>query len=72
MEARRAERPDYRIGGAPANGCHPAFGTRYFVVVTSRDRAQISLRGIGDAVRAAVASRGLDVPPGSLGCRHEF
>ena len=52
---------DGRIGGPPVNGCHAASGTRFDVVVTSRDRVTIDLRGIGDAVRAAAACRGMGV-----------
>ena len=43
------------------NGCHVASGARFEVAGTSRDRVTIDLRGIGDAVRAAAAVRGMGV-----------
>jgi hypothetical protein len=43
------------------NGCHAASGARFDVAGTSRDRVTIDLRGIGDAVRAAAAVRGMGV-----------
>lgn len=43
------------------NGCHAASGARFDVAVASRDRVTIDLRGIGDAVRAAAASRGMGI-----------
>ncbi len=52
---------DGRIGGPPVNGCHGASGARFGVAGTSRDRVTIDLRGIGDAVRAAAACRGMGV-----------
>ena len=52
---------DGRIGGPPVNGCHAACGVRLDVAGTSRDRVTIDLRGIGDAVRAAAACRGMGV-----------
>ena len=52
---------DGRIGGPPVNGCHAASGARFDVTGTSRDRVTIDLRGIGGAVRAAAASRGMGV-----------
>ena len=52
---------DGRIGGPPVNGCHAASGARFDVAGASRDRVTIDLRGIGDAVRAAAACRGLGV-----------
>jgi hypothetical protein len=52
---------DGRIGGAPVNGCRTASGVRFDMAVVSRDRVTIDLRGIGDAVRAAAACRGMGV-----------
>jgi hypothetical protein len=52
---------DGRIGGPPVNGCHAASGARFYVAGASRDRVTIDLRGIGDAVRAAAACRGMGV-----------
>ena len=52
---------DGRIGGPPVNGCHAASGARFDVASPSRDRVTIDLRGIGDAVRAAAACRGMGV-----------
>jgi hypothetical protein len=52
---------DGRISGPPVNGCHGASGARFGVAGTSRDRVTIDLRGIGDAVRAAAACRGMGV-----------
>ncbi len=52
---------DGRIGGPPANGCQEAAGARFDVVNPSRDRVTIDLRGIGDAVRAAAACRGMGI-----------
>jgi hypothetical protein len=52
---------DGRMGGPPVNGCHGASGARFGVAGTSRDRVTIDLRGIGDAVRAAAACRGMGV-----------
>ncbi len=52
---------DGRIGGPPVNGCHAASNARFNVAGTSRDRVTIDLRGIGDAVRAAAACRGMGV-----------
>jgi len=52
---------DGRIGGPPVNGCHAASGARFEVASPSRDRVTIDLRGIGDAVRAAAACRGMGV-----------
>ena len=52
---------DGRIGGSPVNGCHTASGARFDVASPSRDRVTIDLRGIGDAVRAAAACRGMSV-----------
>ena len=52
---------DGRIGGPPVNGCHAASDARFDVASPSRDRVTIDLRGIGDAVRAAAASRGMGV-----------
>ena len=52
---------DGRIGGPPVNGCQSASGARFDVAGTSRDRVTIDLRGIGDAVRAAAACRGMGV-----------
>ena len=52
---------DGRIGGTPVNGCHAASGVRFEMASPSRDRVTIDLRGIGDAVRAAAASRGMGV-----------
>jgi hypothetical protein len=43
------------------NGCHAAFDARFDVAGPSRDRVTIDLRGIGDAVRAAAAVRGMGV-----------
>lgn len=43
------------------NGCHAASGVRFDVAGTSRDRVTIDLRGIGHAVRAAAAVRGMGV-----------
>lgn len=52
---------DGRIGGPPVNGCHAASGARFDVASPSRDRVTIDLRGIGDAVHAAAACRGMGV-----------
>jgi hypothetical protein len=52
---------DGRIGCPPVNGCHLASGARFDVASHSRDRVTIDLRGIGDAVRAAAACRGMGV-----------
>ena len=52
---------DGRIGGPPVNGCHAASGARFDMASPSRDRVTIDLRGIGDAVRAAAACRGMGV-----------
>jgi len=52
---------DGRIGGPPVNGCHAASGARFDMPGASRDRVTIDLRGIGDAVRAAAACRGMGV-----------
>src|SRR5688572_13819875 len=52
---------DGRIGGPPVIGCHLASGARFGVASPSRDRVTIDLRGIGDAVRAAAACRGMGV-----------
>ena len=52
---------DGRIGGPPVNGCHAASDARFDVAGPSRDRVTIDLRGIGDAVRAAAACRGMGV-----------
>ena len=52
---------DGRIGGPPVNGCHAASGVRFYMAGPSRDRVTIDLRGIGDAVRAAAACRGMGV-----------
>ena len=52
---------DGRIGGPPVNGCHAASGARFYMPSPSRDRVTIDLRGIGDAVRAAAACRGMGV-----------
>jgi len=52
---------DGRIGGPPVNGCHAASGARFDVASPSRDRVTIDLCGIGDAVRAAAACRGMGV-----------
>lgn len=52
---------DGRIGGPPVNGCHVASSARFDVASPSRDRVTIDLRGIGDAVRAAAACRGMCV-----------
>ena len=52
---------DGRIGVPPVNGCHAASDARFDVASPSRDRVTIDLRGIGDAVRAAAASRGMGV-----------
>ncbi len=52
---------DGRIGCPPVNGCHAASGARFGVAGPSRDRVTIDLRGIGDAVRAAAACRGMGV-----------
>jgi hypothetical protein len=52
---------DGRIGGPPVNGCHVASGARFDMASPSRDRVTIDLRGIGDAVRAAAACRGMGV-----------
>ena len=52
---------DGRIGGPPVNGCHGASDVRFDVASPSRDRVTIDLRGIGDAVRAAAACRGMGV-----------
>lgn len=52
---------DGRIGGPPVNGCHAASCARFGVASPSRDRVTIDLRGIGDAVRAAAACRGMGV-----------
>ena len=52
---------DGRIGGPPVNGCHVAFGASFDMAGPSRDRVTLDLRGIGDAVRAAAASRGMGV-----------
>lgn len=52
---------DGRIGGPPVNGCHTASGARFDMTGASRDRVTIDLRGIGDAVRAAAACRGMGV-----------
>lgn len=52
---------DGRIGGPPVIGCQGASGARFDVAVPSRDRVTIDLRGIGDAVRAAAACRGVGV-----------
>ena len=52
---------DGRIGCTPVNGCHAASGARFDVASPSRDRVTIDLRGIGDAVRAAAACRGMGV-----------
>ena len=52
---------DGRIGGPPVNGCQVASGARFDVASPSRDRVTIDLRGIGDAVRAAAACRGMGV-----------
>ena len=52
---------DGRIGGPPVNGCHVASGARFDMSSASRDRVTIDLRGIGDAVRAAAACRGMGV-----------
>jgi hypothetical protein len=43
------------------NGCHAASDARFDVAGPSRDRVTIDLRGIGDAVRAAAACRGMGV-----------
>jgi hypothetical protein len=43
------------------NGCHAASGATFDVAGASRDRVTIDLRGIGDAVRAAAACRGMGV-----------
>ena len=43
------------------NGCHAASGARIDVAGPSRDRVTIDLRGIGEAVRAAAACRGMGV-----------
>jgi hypothetical protein len=50
---------DGRIGGPPVNGCQVASGARIDMAGASRDRVTIDLRGIGDAVRAAAACRGM-------------
>lgn len=52
---------DCRIGWPPVNGCHAASDARFDVASPSRDRVTIDLRGIGDAVRTAAASRGMGV-----------
>ena len=52
---------DGRIGCPPVNGCHAASDARFDVAGPSRDRVTIDLRGIGDAVRAAAACRGMGV-----------
>jgi hypothetical protein len=52
---------DGRIGGLPVNGRHAASGARFDVAGRLRDRVTIDLRGIGDAVRAAAACRGMGV-----------
>ena len=52
---------DGRIGGPPVNGCHAASGAKFDMASPSRDRVTIDLRGIGDAVRAAAACRGMGV-----------
>jgi hypothetical protein len=43
------------------NGCHTGSGARSDMASPSRDRVTIDLRGIGDAVRAAAACRGMGV-----------
>lgn len=52
---------DGRIGGPPVNGCHVSSGARFDMASPSRDRVTIDLRGIGDAVRAAAACRGMGI-----------
>ena len=52
---------DGRIGCPPVNGCHAASGAQCDMASPSRDRVTIDLRGIGDAVRAAAACRGMGV-----------
>lgn len=43
------------------NGCHAASGASFDMPGASRDRVTFDLRGIGDAVRAAAAVRGMSV-----------
>ena len=50
-----------RMGGTPVNGCHAASSARFDMAGASRDRVTIDWRGIGDAVRAAAACRGMGV-----------
>lgn len=52
---------DGRIGGPPVNGRHAASRARFDMPGPSRERVTIDLRGIGDAVRAASACRGMGV-----------
>ena len=50
---------DGRIGWLPASVCHVAFAASPAMASPPRDRLMIDLRGIGDAVRAEAARRGI-------------